>query len=330
MSWSELDGWIPCRIHWQPQGPVVEWCYLGADRLTEPFFEMSMRRLLDRPFRALFRRQTPIRVLEERAAAYPGIRPTGFILHQSRCGSTLVSRMLAALPRNVVVSEAGCVEDLIWAASWLRGLPVEMLANWLRALIAALGQPRAGSESRYFVKFDALQTLALPLLKIAFPDTPWVFLYRDPVEILVSVVRQPPVFATPGVPIAGFLPIAADEAMAMVPEEHAARVLQQIGVAAAGALERGDGLAVNYSELPSAVTGRIGTHFRIEWEEQELVAMEHASRFHAKAPSTPFVADRERKQREAGRDLRNWAAKWLEGTYQRLETARDGSRAGRD
>ena len=44
--------------------------------------------------------------LLDQAAAEPGIDPTGFIFHLARCGSTLVSQMLAALPEHIVLSEA--------------------------------------------------------------------------------------------------------------------------------------------------------------------------------------------------------------------------------
>jgi hypothetical protein len=52
-------------------------------------------------------------------------------------------------------------------------------------MVAALGQARAG-ETRLFLKLDCWHMRDLPLFRRAFPNTPWVFLYRDPVEVLVS------------------------------------------------------------------------------------------------------------------------------------------------
>ena len=40
------------------------------------------------------------------------MRPSGFIFHMSRCGSTVISQMLAALAEHVVVSEAGPIDAL--------------------------------------------------------------------------------------------------------------------------------------------------------------------------------------------------------------------------
>jgi hypothetical protein len=56
-------------------------------------------------------------------------------------------------------------------------------------MVAALGQARAG-ESRLFLKLDCWHVRDLPLFRRAFPDTPWVFLYREPVEVLVSHLRR--------------------------------------------------------------------------------------------------------------------------------------------
>ena len=38
---------------------------------------------------------------------------------------------------------------------------------------------------------DALPSKQLPLFRAAFPKTPWIFIYRDPVEVMVSLLRKP-------------------------------------------------------------------------------------------------------------------------------------------
>src|SRR4029077_6493953 len=119
------------------------------------------------------------------------LEPSGFIFHMSRCGSTLVSQMLAALPSNIVVSEASPIDTVVQAGRWRRDLSEDRQARWLPPIIGALGQKRTGSEQHYFIKLDCWHTLALPLFRRAFPAVPWVFLYRDPVEVLASQVSQP-------------------------------------------------------------------------------------------------------------------------------------------
>ena len=80
---------------------------------------LQLRFLLDQcgrlPFNLLFPRRTPVEVLTRWREERPGLAPTGFVFHLSRCGSTLVSQMLAALPQNVVLSEAGPINDALRA-----------------------------------------------------------------------------------------------------------------------------------------------------------------------------------------------------------------------
>jgi hypothetical protein len=117
-------------------------------------------------------------------AAEPGPAPDGLVFHMSRCGSTLVAQMFAALPDSMVVSEPPPLDDVL-QISLLGGADTAIAA--LRAMSAAFGR-RGGRP--FVLKLDAWHALALPLFRRAFPDTPWVFLYRDPVEVLVSHMRQ--------------------------------------------------------------------------------------------------------------------------------------------
>ncbi len=39
----ELDGWIPIRVGQRGTQTVVEWCYRGTQRFTEPFFRADYR-----------------------------------------------------------------------------------------------------------------------------------------------------------------------------------------------------------------------------------------------------------------------------------------------
>jgi hypothetical protein len=88
--------------------------YLGARRFTDPFFAQTINPCVRHPADA-FRHQTPLENLGEIVASQPGCRPTGFIFHMSRCGSTLLSQMLAAALENIVLSEAGPIDDILRA-----------------------------------------------------------------------------------------------------------------------------------------------------------------------------------------------------------------------
>ncbi len=189
MMRSTLDGWVPIRFYWEEAEPKVDWCYLGTRRFTEPLFAETIDSAMRLPFNLAFRRQTSVEVLLERQAQHPGLRPSGFIYHMSRCGSTLLAQMLAALPQNIVLSEAGPIDGVVGAHRRDSSVKDSQRCAWLRAMISALGQPRNG-ETHLFIKLDCWHTLDLPLIRQAFPEVPWIFLYRDPVEVLVSQVRE--------------------------------------------------------------------------------------------------------------------------------------------
>jgi hypothetical protein len=97
----------------------------------------------------------------------------------------LISQMLARLDDHIVVSSPPL--DAL-----LRGeLPEAERRAAISGLLSAYGQRRRGIEQRLVIKLDAWNIGEWPLLQACFPDTPWLFVYRDPLEIAVSHVRRP-------------------------------------------------------------------------------------------------------------------------------------------
>src|SRR5450755_3500141 len=92
---AEFDGWVPMRVGWEQGDPQVEWVRLGGERFIDPFFDDTIQRVLQHPFHQAFRRRTRLDEISEWRGR-PAIAPRGFIFHMSRCGSTLVSQVLAA------------------------------------------------------------------------------------------------------------------------------------------------------------------------------------------------------------------------------------------
>jgi gluconate kinase len=317
---QQLDGWIPIRLYWQEAGPVVDWCFFGDQRFVDPFFSQTVEVALRGPCNLLFRHQTPIDALDEWGQSRPGLSPDGFIFHMSRSGSTLVAQTLAALSTNLVISEAAVIDSAV--RSYLRsaGTSEERRIEWLRSIINALGQPRA-NEKHYIIKFDAWNTLDLPLIRRAFPRVPWVFVYRDPMEVMVSQFDQRGAHTIPGVLPPGLFGMDLQSAVSMPPEEYCARVLATICNAALQ-FHREGGQLINYSELPEIVWNRMLEFFGIDCSESELDALRVAARRDAKSPLAIFQSDAERKRQRASEAVRAAADKWLYPVYEQLEAAR--------
>ena len=135
--------WLPVRVYWQENRAFVDWCCVGKEHFREPFFDQTIERLFRQPFNLLFRHQTPIEFLGELSERLPALAPTGFIFHLSRCGSTLISQMLAALDRNIVMSEPPPVDSVLRANLKNRGSHGRAARR-----VAALDNRRARSKKK--------------------------------------------------------------------------------------------------------------------------------------------------------------------------------------
>lgn len=317
--------WAPIRVYQRDGRWAVDWCFLGGARFTAPFFDETMDSCLQRPFNLVFRRQTPIEDLVEMQKADPGIRPTGFIFHMSRCGSTLVSQMLAALPSNIVISEASVIESVLRAGLWDPSVTDVQRIAWLQGVISALGRPRDAQEQRLFIKFDSWHSVDLGLMHRAYPDVPWIFLYREPTEVLVSHRRQPGAQMVPGMVGSGWMGLDMAAIAAMSLDEYAVRVLATICQAALAHRDDG-GLFVNYRQLPEAVFAEIAGHFGVTFDAAELDRMCRTAGFDAKTPSVSFTADTAAKRAAVTPEMRAFAEQRLAPLYAELEAFRfDGA-----
>lgn len=299
---------------------MADWCWLGDLRFTDPFFDQTIARALRRPFSLLFRHQTPLTVLEQ--AGSGAQRPAGFIFHASRCGSTLVSQMLAAVESNSVISESPLVDFVLRSHANGKIITDEQRVQWLQWVIGVLSRKKKNAV-RSYIKFDSWHVLHLPLVRRAFPDVPWIFIYREPLEILASHQQQPGSQMVPGTldPMTfGMDPARLHE---MPQHEYGARVLSGVLETAAAHARTHGGVLMNYTQLPNAVWSLLPQVFGAGWGVDDIERMRNAARFHAKNPSLNFEPDSAQKREQAGERLVELATKWLQAPYERLETLRE-------
>jgi len=326
----ELLEWIPVRIEQKGEDSLVHWCRLGEKRFVEPFFEETIAHLLRQPFNQLFCRQTSLDALRELHGLQPGMKPTGFIFHSSRCGSTLLTQMLSSCGRNIVIAEADPLDTIIRSHYRGRAFADEARrTEILKSLVSVFSQRRHAEEARFFIKFDAWHMLELPLIKAAFPDVPWVFIYRHPLEVLVSHKRRRGLHMVAGMLEPEMFGLTQDQTSLMTTEAYCAHVLGCILHAALKHQALGNGLLVNYSELPKAAWTSIAKHFNISWDASELISMRNSARSDAKNPGFSFVPDNDSKQQEANQVLMDAAEEWVMPVYRDLENARNQTQAKR-
>jgi hypothetical protein len=315
-----LHGWLPARIVWRDSVPRVEWTLLGSRRLLDPFFELTLGRQMSHPFHQLFRRDSSLEEMIEWTDEHPGAPLRGMIFHMSRCGSTLMSQQLAACEYNVVASEPAPFEALVRAHLRLKDLPREVQIRWIRAMVSAIGQARAG-EAAFYLKTDCWLVHQMDLIREAFPDVPWVFLYRDPVEVMVSHKRIPAAWTVPGLLPPQALKLRTSD---WDPTQTDVYVARAVALICGGGLEAvqndENGILVNYSELPNVMYERMLPHFRLP--RDAIPAMKRRSLQNARSPNSSFSRDEKSKQGDATDRLRDVVADHLEPIYRRLEAAR--------
>src|ERR1700727_1803091 len=178
MEHADLARWTPVRLDFSGPAPAVFWADLSAERFVEPFFDQTVARWASGP-RARPLVKTGLDALVA-LDAEPSLEPAGMIFHLSRCGSTLVSRLLGTLPGVVVVAEPSPLNALLGLDPARVDAPA--LVQVVRLLVRALGRRRHGDEEHLVLKCPSWNIRRQEILAAAFPETPWVWVQRDPAD----------------------------------------------------------------------------------------------------------------------------------------------------
>lgn len=315
-----LAGWMPARMLRCGSELRLEWTLMGDRRLVEPFFEQTLQKQMGHPFHQVFRRETGMDELVAWTDAYEGVPLRGLIYHESRCGSTLMAQQLVELLRNIVASEPPPLDALLRARLTMPEVPRAVLVRWIRAMVRALGQARHGEEALY-IKMDCWNVHAMELMREAFPEVPWVFLYREPEAVLIQHQQLPAMWLVPGMMDPKVLQLEWSDWRPDAQEVYAARALAAICESGLEAVRRFEGgRLVNHSELPEALCGRLREHFGL-LEEDVPVMLERGGR-DAKAPRVKYEGEEVFDREDALANVRAAAKEYMQTVYEELERAR--------
>jgi hypothetical protein len=315
MQTADLARWTPVRLTVERPQPTIDWCDLRDVRFSEPFFGQTLARAAAAdPPRALVR--SDLQALLE-LDGEPSLDPAGFIFHFSRCGSTLLSRLLATQPGVLVVSEPEPLNALLEADPDLVDPEAQIVV--LRLLVRALGRIRFGDERRYILKLSSWNIRRLELFRRAFPGTPWVWVDRDPVEVMASILAGPPGwmqlqrFPRRAEQLFGLDPVEVPQ---MTPEAFCAHVLAAM---CASVLEAADKpLMVAYRDLPDAVWSRVAPFLGVAVDPEQIDRMRGEARFYAKDPGRRVFAADDAAKRAVPDALASLAREIVDPLYGRL------------
>ena len=323
----DLKGWLPIDAVVVEGRPGLWWMDMSDVSLTEPFFQQTIERAkTENQHRGgLF---TEFDVLLQLEKILDSVAPTGFIFHSSRCGSTLLANACRAMANSIVLSEANAIDKII--TRFITDAPQSSVKEslysvFLRGVVNALGQRRTGNEQHLFVKFACCSFAQIERIRRIWPRVPWVFLYRDPVETIVSNITSIPPWLIDNdrrvlASIIGTSPTAVQE---MQIEELCARTIGSF-YATAERVADDNAMLINYNELSVPVISRVLRFFKVSPSSEELEKIERGSRMYSKEASGThtFVADTDAKQQLASNLVREAAETWAMKPYQRLERRR--------
>lgn len=329
---EHLKSWLPVDAVINDGHPGIEWLDMTGVVLTEPFFH-----------------QTVARVRKERASSLPlitdfdelirlekvsdSLTPTGFIFHSSRCGSTLVANSCRALEGALVVAEPPVVDKLIsrfFTDTDETGAKELLYSILLKCAVSALGQRRFGNERYYFIKFAAASILQFHRIRRIWPTVPALFLYREPVEVIVSNLQNIPEWMTESNPktSAAIVGVTEEDLASLSPEEFCARALGRFYAAAAASARDENSLLCNYDKISADTLLQLIKFFGVHISQEEADRIRQNASLYSKDPSRTFRVDDDSKRANASERVKELAKQWALLPYQdlvRLEEQRNAS-----
>lgn len=287
------------------------------------------------------RRREKISVLLKEIAEQRGtaggnvIAPTGFVFHESRVGSTLVANTLASDPFSMVFSEsAPAANALLHCETCTRERNIQLF----RDVVTLMG--RSPIHKRLFFKFQSITSTKMDIALEAFPDTPFVFVYRQPVQTMMS--HLDPLKGSMGAPCLRSMRNPPDEVRETIssvlgnknpPKEawcaahlnmlcsHALAAYEKYGVAtdAQGSV-RQRGMLVNYDALPGIVARAVLPMFGVAPHAAWLTKMALESQHYSKGrgSSKIFSGDSQDKDERATKAIVKYASSILLPAYDKL------------
>lgn len=316
MELADLAHWTPVRVDFSGPAPAVDWANLSEERFVEPFFDQTAARWASGP-RASQLVRTGLDGLIA-LDAEPSLEPAGMIFHMSRCGSTLVSRLLSTLPGVVVLAEPSPLNSLIGLEPG-RVNPTALI-QIVRLLVRALGRRRFGDERQLVLKCTSWNIRHRALLAAAFPETPWIWVQRDPARVLTSLLAEPPGWLRlQNWPQQAKQRFGLDPAAvpAMTRTEFTARAIGSM-LEAAVATDPVGRLCIDHAELPDAIWQRAAPHFGLEVDAAAIARMTDEARFYSKESAPRVFSGDVPENRRVTSEMQEAAERFAQPGYRAL------------
>lgn len=284
------EAGLPVRAALHPDGLYLMLKPIGVKQLQDSFMQQTIARI-NAPASLL---RAPLRKDFDAGSA-----PNGLIFHVGRCGSTLLSQLLKQSEGVAVYAEPMPLNELL-------APPHKHAREEIVAALRGLGEAFARhSGGRYVLKCSSWATLYADIITEAFPQTPWAFSVRDPLEVGVSFLKEAAPWFRRETEQGREIARRADPAnQASSHEQYFARLFAACCEAVLR-LDRTRGRLIEYETLPAAVWESLAPHFGLPADAAVRAKMTAAAHVDVKAQTArPFAPDSGRKRAMASDELR--------------------------
>jgi len=266
------------------------WLNTFEKQFTEPFFDETILKIkgLNSAHSAISS-VSDLCMFEEWAGGLNFVEPTAFIFHVSRCGSTLVSQLLARSHQHIVLPEVPFFDDLLRLPYQDAGFSPKDASRLLITAIKYYGQKRTGQEQHLVIKADSWHMFFYEQLRHLYPTTPFILMYRDPNEVFSSLKRMAGLQSVPGLIEPEVLGFGEEEEVPQAPDIYIAKLLEKYLQQYLKIIVTDDHfLLLNYSEGAMSLVKKIADFVHITFSQQDLADMDERSRYHSKKPGETF------------------------------------------
>lgn len=254
---------------------------------------------------------------------YSGVendKKLGFIFHMSRCGSTLVTQMLTANERFFVLSEPTIINAVLDPAL---NIDEEKRSFLLRAVIQSLTACSPEKCEQVFIKFKSWNILYLDKILKCFPNVAWMFIHRQGLEVLQSVLEKPPSWLRSRKSyskyFASLMLINENDIRTMTDDEYVTRMLGTF-CRIANSLSAKRKLFIDYVNLKNCFVSDLKKLWDINLNNIEVEAIINVSQLYSKDVHKKeiFLSDSDEKRSKSTKTQIEFAERFVESERLKL------------
>lgn len=284
-----LLHWIPYKLIEKDNLGYFEWIYLGEREYTDPFFDETISKCKSHPYNSkVVRVISTVDNLLDWSKELISVELKSLVFHVSRCGSTMLSQSLVTSPKNIIISEAPIIDQILQSDIF----NFDEKNILIRAVIMLLGQKRFPQQKNLIIKLDAWHIFNAVQLRSIFPELPFMLLYRQPAEVLKSHQKMIGMHMVPGVLAPRIFGITTHTIQKIGFKQYGALVLAKYFQAFLDFYATDKNvLLCNYNGGMKSVLERFISFVKIDYSNDEVIQMFERLKKHSKNVNTVFKGD---------------------------------------